>query len=156
MSLQGPGQWAAGLIRGATDSQTHGAHRTMGIAFQLHRTEIRFRTTGDVDYGDGLQTMRSAFAAAKAPDAGTLWDLLFDISESQENRSSDELRGVAEEIERHRELLPGRAAVVATNPLHYGLARMFCVFMQSVGFEAMVFASVGEGTSCLQSLRSTA
>ncbi len=122
----------------------------MPITFEVRDRVLRFVTLGDVDYADGLTVLKAGFeAAAASTPAGGLWGLLFDIRNSSENRNSDELRGIASTIYRHRHLLSGRCAVLATDPLHYGLARMFAVFMESLGLQAMVFTKVGDAEAWL-------
>lgn len=115
----------------------------MGIEYQLGDGVIRFRTTGEVEYASGLDVLRAGFGAA-ADRPGTRWGLLFDIRESAENRSETELRGIAAAVGDHRHLLTGRCAIVASDPLHYGLARMACVYLDGLGLRAGAFGSVDE------------
>lgn len=119
----------------------------MGISFELKDRTIRFVTVGDVDFAAGLQVLEAALATAAEQGSG--WGLLFDIRSSSENRSADELRGVAEVIARHRDALSGQCAILAADPLHYGLARMFGVFAESLGLTAMVFRTEAEALAWL-------
>lgn len=114
----------------------------MGMAFDLVGETIRYRATGDVDHAGGLATLREGFAAAAAAVPGRRWHLLFDVRHSSENRSADELRAVAAEVAGAGDLLTGRCAVVAADPLHYGLGRMFAVFAEGLGLAADVFPDV--------------
>lgn len=111
----------------------------MGLAYQLADGVVRFVTTGGVEYSDGVRVLRDGLAAAAAADPVTPWGLLFDIRESAESRSGDELRNIADLIAACRRMLSGRAAVVVADPLRYGLARMFGVFMEHLGLAARVF-----------------
>lgn len=116
----------------------------MGLAYHLADGVVRFVATGGVEYSDGTQFLRHGLAAAAAADPVRRWGLLFDVRASTESRSADELRGTADLIAAHRGILSGRAAVVAADPLHYGLGRMFAVFMDGLGLTAAVFTDPAE------------
>ncbi|MBA4188215.1 MAG: hypothetical protein C0467_09390 [Planctomycetaceae bacterium] len=110
----------------------------MSVAYELMAGTICFTTTGDVEHRSALDTLQEGLAdAAQQPVPGG-WHLLFDIRKSTENRDPNELRNTATAIAMHRAALSGRCAVVATDPLHYGLARMFGVFMSGLGFDVNV------------------
>ena len=111
----------------------------MALTHELADGVLRFTTTGDVEYRDGLSVLTEGLASAAATPLAGGWHLLFDIRHSTEDRSPDELRGIAAIITAHRTSLSGNCAVVASDPLHYGLARMFGVFMEGLGFNASVF-----------------
>ncbi|MBX9585251.1 MAG: hypothetical protein K2X87_33515 [Gemmataceae bacterium] len=123
----------------------------MGVDYQLADGVIRFVTTGGVEYSDGAATLRAGLDAAAAADPGRRWGLLFDIRESAENRSGDELRNIADLIAARRAMLSGRAAVVVADPLHYGLGRMFGVFMEHLGLTARVFTDPAEAETWVRS-----
>lgn len=116
----------------------------MGLAYHLADGFVRFVTTGGVEFSDGTQTLRDGLAAAAEAAPGRRWGLLFDIRESAENRSGDELRTIAALIAARRGILSGRAAVLVADPLHYGLGRMFGVFMEGMGLTAAVFTDPAE------------
>lgn len=121
----------------------------MGITFRLDGDVLRFTTTGDVAYAEGTDVLRRGFAAAAAADGAVKWQLLFDIRESAENRSADDLRGVADLVAMQHRLLSGRCAMLAADPLHYGLARMTGVFFEMLGLEARVFTDPAEAAAWL-------
>jgi hypothetical protein len=113
----------------------------MGLAYQLVDGVLVFTTTGDVEYQDGLSILRSGFTAAQAADPARKWHLMFDIRQSTENRNAVQLRSIADLITAHKSILSGRCAVVATAPLHFGLARMFGAFLENNGMDAHVATS---------------
>ncbi|MBM3290445.1 MAG: hypothetical protein FJY92_09860 [Candidatus Hydrogenedentes bacterium] len=116
----------------------------MGISYETSEGVLTFLTRGEVDFAGGLQVLQRGFAdaaAKSASDPSVKWHLLFDIRESTENRSSGELRGIAEIIAAHRSILTGRCALVVASPLYYGLGRVFAVFMEGFGLTVTVVHS---------------
>jgi len=109
----------------------------MPLTFQLVDQTIHFETRGDVVYQSGLEVLRQGLLAAGTRGPGP-WHLWFDIRASEENRPEDDLRGIAAVIAAQRAILSGRCAIVVAQPLHFGLARMFGVFMESLGFTVHV------------------
>ncbi|MFO0825133.1 MAG: hypothetical protein U0792_18770 [Gemmataceae bacterium] len=114
------------------------------VVYQLTENTIWFTTVGDVEHRGALDMLKAGLAAGAAKPLPQGWHLLFDITRSTENRDPRELRNIADAIATHRSALSGRCAIVATDPLHYGLARMFGVFLGGLGFEVMVSRSLGE------------
>ncbi len=49
----------------------------------------------------------------------------------EEDRSEQELRGVAAFVAANKKTLSGRCAIVAANPLHFGLSRIFQAYCAS-------------------------
>ena len=116
----------------------------MPVTFELTATAVRFTTVGDVDHRDALGVFLAGLAAGAAAPVPGGRHLFFDIRASTENRETSELRHTAAAIAAHRPALSGRCAVVAADPLHFGLARMFAVFIGGLGFDATVFRSIEE------------
>lgn len=116
----------------------------MGLSFTLDGRLVRFVTVDGVEFGEGLAVLRAGLAAAAAAAPGGGWGLLFDVRRSSESRSADDLRDIAGVIAAHRAHLSGRATVVAADPLHYGMGRMFAVFMESLGLSCEVFTDPDE------------
>lgn len=114
----------------------------MPIRFQLRDDVLSFVTVGDVDYEAGLGVLEQGIEEARRAVADRRWDVVFDIRESAENRSKDELVGVAAFVASHPDVLSGRCAVVASDPFHFGLARMFSAHAESLGIEALVTRDV--------------
>jgi hypothetical protein len=111
----------------------------MGMSYHLSDGVIRFVTAGDVVFRRGIDVLREALtAAAAAPPPGG-WHLSFDIRASTENRPADDLRGVAQLLNAYRPILSARCVVVAADPLHYGLGRMFAAYMDTLDLTTAVF-----------------
>jgi len=110
----------------------------MPIAYEIRPRVIVFRTVGEVDFSHGLQTLSVALQTAANQMEHGPWHLLFDIQHSSEHRTSNETQDIADAILRFRKSLSGRCAVIASDPLRYGMARMFGAFMDSQGFEVFV------------------
>jgi len=127
----------------------------MSLAYELKAGTIQFTTTGDVEHSGALETLKAGLAAAAVNPIPNGWHLLFDIRNSTENRDPNELRNTATAIALHRAALSGRCAVVAADPLHYGLARMFGVFMDGIGFEAHVCKDLENATHWLNTPQPT-
>ena len=121
----------------------------MGVAYELRAGIICFTTTGDVEHQSGLDALKAGLAEGAASPTPNGWHLLFDIRASTENRDPNELRNIASAIGMNRSILSGRCAVVATDPLHYGLSRMFGVFMSGLGFEVHVCVHLDEARAWL-------
>jgi len=115
----------------------------MGLAYELKTGTILFTATGDVEHWSALDTLKAGLAAAAESPTPQGWHLLFDVSKSTENRDPNELRNIARAIAERRSALSGRCVVVAVDPLHYGLSRMFGVFMSGLGFEVHVCTDLG-------------
>lgn len=128
----------------------------MPLEYRLSDSIIHFTTVGDVDYEGGLAILKEAFSRASSqPSADSQgWHLLFDITESKENRQSQEVRHIAETIQSRKQCLSGRCAVVATDPLRFGVGRMFGAFMEGLGLESIVVRSVAEAEQWLKSAES--
>ncbi len=121
----------------------------MPLDYDIRSGVIWFVTEGDVDYEDGLETLGTAIREAARRDADQRWDVIFDIRLSSEQRSADELRGIADFVAGHKAVLSGRCAVVAGDAFHFGLGRMFSAYSESNGVEALVARDVGSATSWL-------
>lgn len=123
----------------------------MPLTYTLTCDTVCFLTQGDVNFEEGISTLRAAFAEAalKAPSP-VYWHLCFDIRSSGESRTSNELNMISDVISEHSKLLSGRCVVVAADPLHFGLARMFGVFLEKSGLEIHVCSELGEAEQWLK------
>lgn len=121
----------------------------MNLGYALTANTIWFTTVGDVEHRGALDILKDGLAAGAAAPVPNGWHLLFDIRQSTENRDPNELRATAATIANYRGALSGYCAVVAIDPLHYGLARMFGVFLGGLGFEVMVYHNLEEAKQWL-------
>jgi len=123
----------------------------MALKYELDDQVIRYTTVSDVEFDQGTRTLENGLEAAKAKDPSQLWHILFDIRESNENRSSGELNFIAIIIGEHRSMLSGRCAIVVADPLHYGLGRMFATIMMNYQMMVEVKHDVEEAERWLRS-----
>jgi len=110
-------------------------------------------TEGDVDYEEGLAILLGALAEAERIDGAARWDVVFDIRRSEEERSPDELRQIASFLGEHGRVLSGGCAVIAGDPLHFGLGRMFEAFTEPRGIEVRVVSDEAEAADWLAGRR---
>jgi len=123
----------------------------MPIQYEIRDDTIWFTTTGDVAYDDGLATLRAGIAEARARDGARRWHVIFDIRQSSEDRIADEPRGIAELVACQLATLSGRCAIVAGDPLHFGLARMFGAYSERHEVSVEVMSDPGEAVAWLDS-----
>lgn len=112
----------------------------MSISYTLDDGILSYTTIGDVEYSEGLATLRHGLEAASSQ--GRSWHLLFDVRQSTEQRSGNDMRGIALKIGAHRSILSGRCVVIVAGPLHYGLGRVFGAYMESMNLAVGVFHEV--------------
>lgn len=113
----------------------------MAVTYDLLGGIIRFTTSGAVEHRGGLLVLKEGIEAAAQKTVGSSkWHIYFDIRLSTDDHSMDEVREVAEFIAARRSILSGLCAITVADSLHYGLARMFTVFMEGLGFEVRVFS----------------
>lgn len=120
----------------------------MALNYHLDAGCIVLVSRGHIEYEEGLRVFGEAITAAKT-SAGDHWHILFDITASEEDRSEQELRGIASFVAAHKEVLSGRCAIVAADPLHFGLSRMFQAYCASLEVAVEVFAQLTEAHSWL-------
>jgi hypothetical protein len=121
----------------------------MPITYELRDDTLWFVTVGEVDYRGGLRVLVEAFEAARAHDPKRRWNVVFDIRSSSENRSADELQGIASVVAQNDAVLSGRCAVVAGDSLHFGLARMFGTYAEGLGLDVTVVKDVPRAVAWL-------
>jgi hypothetical protein len=120
----------------------------MALTYRLDAGCIVLVSQGHVEYEEGLQVFGDAITAAQASTSNH-WHILFDITASEEDRSEQELRGIASFVAAHKKILSGRCAIVAADPLHFGLSRMFQAYCASLEVAVEVFAQLTEAHSWL-------
>ncbi|MDX2227104.1 MAG: hypothetical protein SFY92_08475 [Verrucomicrobiae bacterium] len=117
----------------------------MALNLELKEGVIISTTVGDVDFEEGFRAFSQAIEKARTSSASTpqlRWHLIFNLLESTEKRSAHEIQGIAQYIGSHRDILSGRCAMVVTQPLYFGLSRMFGTFLEKYGVEMAVFDSM--------------
>jgi hypothetical protein len=116
----------------------------------LHRYPILYWTVvGDVVYAQGIEVTKESLRMAR--ESGRVrWHILADLIHSTENRSTDELQGIAATIGANRDFLSGRLAIVAREPLVYGNSRIFRVLMQDYDVDVRIFATVAKAEQWME------
>jgi len=122
----------------------------MPIEHELRDGVIWTTTVGDVDYEDGIGSMRRALEAARAADSSRRWDIVFDVRRSSEDRSSDELQAIADFVAASDAVLSGRCVVIAGDDFHFGLSRMFQAYCELKGLTPQVVREVDAAESWLR------
>ncbi len=107
----------------------------MPVSFTLNDGIGIFTTVGDVDFEEGLDILEKGMDEVRK--SGQPHVLLFDLSQSAENRSVEELHMISVFIQ---ERLPhAHLAMVAQQDLYYGISRMFSSFAESLSLESRAF-----------------
>lgn len=100
---------------------------SVAVAYQIAGKILYLKASGHFD----TETLVAVFSSAMLDPA---WDppmrILMDNRDSDERASSSELRDRVERIANFPELFQPRIAVVVSDALHYGLARMAGVFSE--------------------------
>lgn len=118
----------------------------MALSFELRDGIGRFRSTGDVEYEEGMKVFRAGLDTLARTEARPVL-MLFDLLESKESRSQEELRAIVDVAREH--VAGGRLALAAKTDLLFGLSRMFCTHAEQAGFEAAAFKSEGDAVDWL-------
>jgi len=124
----------------------------MPLVYQVDQPILRFFAKGDVEYTSGLEMTKQALRDAREvtqTQGEPLWDLLFDLRESTESRSEDELKGIAMALAQSMDILTGRMAIVVTDPKMVGIAEAFSVFAEQLGQMPHVFGTSKEADAWL-------
>jgi len=125
----------------------------MPLRYELRDPVLWYVAEGDVDYAAGREVLRSGVEAAGAHAPARSWDVLFDIRESGERRSAEELRGIASFCAEQGPTLSRRCAVVAGDAFHFGLGRMFGAYAEPAGVEVRVFRDLAAAEQWLAEAR---
>jgi hypothetical protein len=124
----------------------------MPLIYQVDQPILRFNAKGDVKYTSGLETTKRALRDAREvtqTKGEPLWNLLFDLRESTESRSEDELKGIAMALAQNMDILTGRMAVLVVDPHYVGVAAAFSVFAEQLGQEPQLFGTPEEAEAWL-------
>ena len=111
----------------------------MPLVFDMDSSVGVFSSEGDVEFEEGSRVLANGLD--QLVDEG-LHRVVFDIRRSNETRSPDEVRAIADIVKSR--IAVGRMAVVASDDLYFGLGRMFQAFTASDGLEVGVFRDYDE------------
>ncbi len=100
------------------------------------------------------EIMETYLAALKDPLFPEGARFLFDVRQSAvlSERSAEEIKAVAHFFARHSERLGRRCAIVASDPVHYGLSRMGATFAEFLGADVKVFSNIDDAVTWLDSI----
>jgi hypothetical protein len=124
----------------------------MEMTYKLRRHTVILSTHGTVPYNLILSTLKQALDEARKtapPPDGVPWDLMFDIRGSTATRTADELQGIAMALAQYSDMLSGRLAVLAVDPIRVGAGRTFSAFVSQLGQEPRVFKTPAEAEAYL-------
>ena len=127
----------------------------MPVTYAYHSEILLIEAIGG-DYSP--EDLPRTFVAALGDPAATMpVALLLDVTRSTvlATRRPDQIRYVAEFLKPYAERIGRRCAVVASEDVHFGLARMGSVFAEGVGVEAQVFRTMDEAVEWLKPAKRT-
>lgn len=107
----------------------------MGVTYTRDGDVIRFSTSGKFTLAEGLAVLRAGLDSLPPSPPQ---HLLFDIRQTLENRTPDELRSAVDVIAAARPKLSGRVALLVASTFNFAVARMFGVFLEGLGFKVLV------------------
>ena len=113
----------------------------MPVSYSFGENYVHFRLVGKYTFADALKAIDDAVA-----DNGfaTGMNLILDVSDSEEMRTSYEIEQLAAHIGAKRIQLGKRVALCVRRAPHYGLARMLKSFGQRHGLDYSVFLGCDE------------
>jgi hypothetical protein len=116
------------------------------------RRRVRARAEGVVTYADFVAHLD---AGVRGGTSG--YDELFDATSATTDLTADQVRALALRAGALRQKGPlGAMAVVATNELAFGLARMYALLCETVGAPAGAFRTVTQAEEWLDRRRAAA
>ncbi len=122
----------------------------MPLSHALRDDAIWITAEGDVEFASGIVVLEHSIQSAQASDPTVRWHFVFDIRASVEDRSANELRGIAQFIADRLQVLSGRCVVIAGDNFHYGLSRMFQAYGEGLGLSTQVVKTASEATAWLE------
>jgi hypothetical protein len=121
------------------------------VTYVIEEGILTLRLAERYAFEDVIRTLRSALDDQRLRPRTPL---LLDIRKSQESRSQQELVALADFIKTAQGLLGERCAVVASDPLRFGLGRELSGWAASRGIQVRVFGGQ-EAADARQWLRSS-
>ena len=120
----------------------------MPASYKLQDNLLRMELVGPTPPDEVIATFVTAMNDPKCPNPVSL---LLDVrkSDSLETRPVPEIRRVAEFLGPYAARIGGRAAVVASSDVHFGLSRLGSVYSETVGVEVEVFRDLESAVTWL-------
>ena len=117
----------------------------MPITFETRNNIGVFTTIGDVEFAEGKKTLEQGLKQIKSGE--TEHKLLFDLRKSTEDRTKEEMQGLADFV---NQLLGScLIALVVNHDLLKGMSNMFATYCELHGMHSRVFESLDDATSWL-------
>lgn len=110
----------------------------MAVTYSFHGTLLKMEFIGKSEPDDVIEAFEAAMKDPACPNPAAL---LVDVSRSETLATVPvaDIRRVAEHLGPFSARVGGRAAVVASSDVHFGLSRLGSVYSQNVGVEVQVF-----------------
>ena len=120
----------------------------MPVTYKLKGDLLKMELVGENVPDDVIATFEKAVNDPLCPNPVSL---LVDVRQSQtlELQPVPEIRRVAEYLGPFRARIGGRAAVVASSDVHFGLSRLGSVYSETVGVEVQVFRDLESAVNWL-------
>jgi len=100
---------------------------------------------GEVTRDEAIAQFRAVcteLAARASADPSARYGVLLDTRHAANVPTPADIIAVLEEISRHRSALqPSRWALLATEPVHYGMGRLFSTYAEGHGIDLRVFGA---------------
>jgi hypothetical protein len=120
----------------------------MPASYKLKGDLLKMELVGETPPDDLIATFMRAINDPQCPNPVAF---LLDVrqSHSLETQPVPEIRRVAEYLGPFAARIGGRAAVVASSDVHFGLSRLGSVYSESVGVEVQVFRDLDSAVTWL-------
>jgi hypothetical protein len=121
----------------------------MAVQYAIGEGVLRLELVGEYEPMDVVRVFLEALSQPGCPIPVAL---LIDVTSSQSlaSRPAAEIRKVAEFLGPYAHRIGGRCAVVATEDVHYGLARMGASHSERVGVATQVFRTTEDALKWLR------
>lgn len=121
----------------------------MPISYSIRGDLVVVEAVGTYEPEDVARRFVEALADPACPAEVVL---IYDVTASSAlaSRNTEQIRYAAEFLGQYAARLRGRCAVVATQDIHFGLARMGAAYSEAVGVEVGVFRTRDEAIAWLR------
>ena len=117
----------------------------MPITFHIDNNIGIYITKGDVEFSEGMSVLLGGLQEIKSKLESPL--ILFDLRESEENRSSNEISSIADVVGMHVE--GAKVAMLVNRAPYFGLSRVFEAYVESSNVQTRVFKEYEDALSWL-------
>ncbi len=118
----------------------------MPIQYEIVDNILHVTTEGEVEFTEGLSTLTTGLNIYRDTKP-QIPRILFNLINSTEDRSTDELKGIAAIV--GQQINKPRIAIVVRSNLHYGLSRMFAVYVDKNVEDIKIFRELKDACDWL-------